>query len=272
MHDQQKPRTYAITFAGRRDRMPLLVDAIRAALERGIIDEWHVWNYARTPEDAAWVQSLAADNIVIKTPAKIVKAKYEDAYLEYTPDTYGPQDVFVKIDDDIVYLDVDGLDHMISFRRLNPQYYIVSANVVNNSLCYLMQRELGCFAGVEVPELMTSGEQATTLHRAFLGGAKAMYESAAEYNLDYSLNINCIAWLGADLESVSKCESTSINNDEMNLSNAFPKIFERPACIFGPCVAAHLSFHTQDADMPIAELLHEYRAFVNHHPMEPLQK
>ena len=265
------PKTIAITFAGRRDRMALLVDTMRRALDDGIIDEWHLWNYARTPEDAAWVAGLEGGGVVVKTPARIVKHKYEDVYTHYKPEDHAPDDVFVKLDDDIVYLDLAGLQHMISFRRLNPQYYIVSANVVNNPTCFLLQKDLGCWVGRRCDDLHTSGDQATQLHAAFLAGEKVMFESVADIETQrYTLNINCIAWLGKDLDSVSMCESTSVNGDEMNLANAFPRIFNRPVCVFGPCVAAHLSFHTQDADMPIAWLLQQYREFENAHPMPAL--
>jgi hypothetical protein len=48
-------KTILVTFAGRRDRMALLCDYARAALARGLVDEWHVWDFARHPEDREWL-------------------------------------------------------------------------------------------------------------------------------------------------------------------------------------------------------------------------
>ena len=45
-------RTILVTFAGRRDRMQLLTRYVGAAIERGLIDEWHVWDFARNADDA----------------------------------------------------------------------------------------------------------------------------------------------------------------------------------------------------------------------------
>ena len=40
--------TILVTFAGRRDRMQLLTRYVGAAIERGLIDEWHVRDFAAT--------------------------------------------------------------------------------------------------------------------------------------------------------------------------------------------------------------------------------
>ena len=52
------PRTILVTFAGRRDRMELLARYADAAIQLGLIDEWHVWDFARNAEDRAWLRSL----------------------------------------------------------------------------------------------------------------------------------------------------------------------------------------------------------------------
>jgi Farnesoic acid 0-methyl transferase len=49
-------RTILVTFAGRRDRMELLTRYVDAAINRGLIDEWHVWEFSRTAEDARWLR------------------------------------------------------------------------------------------------------------------------------------------------------------------------------------------------------------------------
>jgi hypothetical protein len=49
-------RTILVTFAGRRDRMQLLTRYVGAAIERGLIDEWHVWDFARNAEDSGWLR------------------------------------------------------------------------------------------------------------------------------------------------------------------------------------------------------------------------
>ena len=41
-----------VTCAGRQTRMEILTQYIRRALDLGIIDEWHIWDFARSAEDS----------------------------------------------------------------------------------------------------------------------------------------------------------------------------------------------------------------------------
>jgi hypothetical protein len=52
----RRSRTILLTFAGRRDRMTLLTYYVERAIELGLIDEWHVWDFTRTLEDRAWLR------------------------------------------------------------------------------------------------------------------------------------------------------------------------------------------------------------------------
>jgi len=75
------PKTVLLTFGGRRDRMALLQRYAEAAMRRGMIDEWHVWNFARTREDDAWLRSsfptirrTADDKLYRHVPAARIEA------------------------------------------------------------------------------------------------------------------------------------------------------------------------------------------------------
>jgi hypothetical protein len=62
-----RQRTILLTFAGRRDRMQLLTRYAAAAIDAGLIDEWHVWDFTRTREDAAWLREILP--VVQTTPS-----------------------------------------------------------------------------------------------------------------------------------------------------------------------------------------------------------
>jgi hypothetical protein len=49
-------RTILVTFAGRCDRKQLLIHYVGAAIERGLIGEGDVSDFARDADDAAWLQ------------------------------------------------------------------------------------------------------------------------------------------------------------------------------------------------------------------------
>ena len=90
-------------IAGRRRYLEILKVYIDQLLKRGLIDECHMWDYTRDPEDAIW---LEANFDTIKKPNE--KYNWHDYYDWYTTERYpDPDTVIVKCDDDIVYIDVD---------------------------------------------------------------------------------------------------------------------------------------------------------------------
>jgi hypothetical protein len=56
MPKTKKQKTILVTFAGRKDRMSLLTRYVDAAIARGLIDEWHVWDFTRNADDARWLR------------------------------------------------------------------------------------------------------------------------------------------------------------------------------------------------------------------------
>ncbi|MEE3500636.1 hypothetical protein [Acidiphilium acidophilum] len=61
---------------------------------------------------------------------------YADRYDEYR------DAVILKCDDDILFFDLDRLSAFIRFRLEHPEFFVVSANVINNGICaYYQQRE-----------------------------------------------------------------------------------------------------------------------------------
>lgn len=258
----KKSKNIVLTCAGRRDRMSLLVSYMQDALTRGIIDEWHIWNYTATPEDDEWIQSLHSDGIIIQTPIS------KDSYCEMYQSLPVDDSVYIKIDDDIVYIDVDGLDHLIQFRRLNRGYFAVSANIVNNPTCYLLQKDLGIFPDIE--EMTLDGPHATVIHQSFLRGEKVRFDSIAEVSSEYIVPINCIAWLGTDNEYMQKITG----NDAEDITYTIPKKVKRCICVFGPCVASHLSYTSQgqEDNMPVSDLIQNYGVFQNQHAMDPFPR
>jgi hypothetical protein len=175
--------------------------------------------------------------------------------------------VFIKCDDDIVYMDLERLSDFIRFRRQNPEYFLLSANVVNNGVCAYIQQQLGILpfgvAKLEMPpgglkgSLWESGEKATAVHNYFLANADRFRRCGLEtFAVNTRISINCIAWLGQDLPSFD----SRFLDDEFDLTVTLPNFLDRGNAIYLPFVASHLSFRPQDADMDIPAILDGYRA------------
>lgn len=425
----KKQRTILVTFAGRRDRMELLTRYAGAAIDRGLVDEWHVWEFTRNADDARWLrekfpvtqatpnnsveyfrlprpislrsartrtslsvraphdvhiglrrvsgpgssfeivlggwnnstsairrfdapgaltQVAARDPqqppaVVRSTPGLLPEFGFSEIEIEigenglkvffggslllHDPQTVTPgdfevlyrtgfgangdwrfpdfdehparlfvagreahypanalfynmayqyynanyqsyrDDVILKCDDDIVYFDVDKLSDFIAFRRQNENYFLVSANVVNNGVCAYFQQSMGAIPReamiCELPpgglcgSLWSEGAKADALHKLFLkdpssfavgdGGAIVWNER---------ISINFIALLGRDLIHIPDVSP----DDEHDLCYGVRKRAQKQNCIFPQFVAAHLSFWKQDAEMKVAEVLAGYDA------------
>ncbi len=255
------------TISVRVDKKPILQADLPGAEQTG----FHVaamtgygaeaeWRFpdAASDDDGAWLfeQSLPPND----APWAAIYHHYVDRADDYA-DT-----VFLKCDDDIVYFDLDKLDEFIRFRRENPDYFLVSASVVNNGVCAYVQQRRGMIPEslirLEMPPngsrgtLWESGSAAEKVHSWFLADPSHFQTSTPDVVISEArLSINFVSWLGADL-----CHfDTRLADDEHELSLGLPRFLERQTVIYLPFVASHLSFREQDPQMDTAGLIEAYQ-------------
>ena len=192
---------------------------------------------------------------------------YTRAYQYYTANHADYRDdVFLKCDDDIVYFDLDRLAEFIAFRKAHHEYFLVSANVINNGVCAHYQQKAGAIPPAlmecELPpgglcgSLWSEGEKAESLHKLFLQNPKPFHATASQIVWTERISINFVAFLGEDLIHIPDL----MQDDEHDLCYGVRKRAKKQNCIYPQFVAAHLSFWKQDAGMNIAEILRGYRA------------
>jgi hypothetical protein len=191
---------------------------------------------------------------------------YNRAYQYYNAnyETYS-EDIILKCDDDIVYFDIAALSEFISFRRKHDEYFMVSANVVNNGVCAHYQQLMGAIraesGAFELPpgglcgSLWSDGAKAETLHNLFLSNpTRFVVREPNKIIWNERISINFIALLGRDLIHIPDI----MLDDEHDLCYGVRKRAKRPNCIFTRFVASHLSFWRQEEAMNVSELLKGY--------------
>lgn len=177
--------------------------------------------------------------------------------------------LFLKCDDDIVYVDLDGLAGFIDHRRKNPHYFVTSANVVNNGVCAYFQqvsgalptslghfeRPPGGFGGT----LWTDPNKANNLHDFFLAAPKKELPLPSKV-VDWQerQSINFIAWLGRDLQHMALAKG----DDEKMLTVDLPAFLERPTAIYSDFTVSHLSFGPQEKGVDVNRLIAAYDALM----------
>jgi hypothetical protein len=97
MTDIVKNKIILTCFAGRESSMKILMKYINALLEKGIIDEFHAWNFTRQSNDEKWLQSLfglidadinyvSTKNILSEsTPITLYVKTSNDAHIKLNP-------------------------------------------------------------------------------------------------------------------------------------------------------------------------------------------
>lgn len=146
-------------FAGREANMEVQRPHVTALLDAYPDSVFLLWDLTRKASDAAYIREWArADSrvsvmgnlhpghpIKCRGPRRrgfppcyciVHKPPYEQVYREFVafPDGFSDDDVFVKFDDDVIWMDTDRFGEVLSFLETHPNA-VASANVANNAVC-----------------------------------------------------------------------------------------------------------------------------------------
>jgi hypothetical protein len=128
-------KTIVFVLAGRRANMELQLPMMHRIIEENPDVVYHIWNLARQPSDNVWLRTLGGERI------KVVNSFYgpnpgigiNNVYRHYALDKYAGN-LFVKIDDDVVFLETRRFAPFVEVIGTNP-HTVCSAKVINNGAC-----------------------------------------------------------------------------------------------------------------------------------------
>lgn len=202
-----------------------------------------------------------------------IKKPWSDYYQYYIDDEY-QQDVILKCDDDIMFIDLHRLSQFIHFCRNNPQCDLIFANTVNNGVSAFFQQNVynwipKSLMELEYPEggvsgsLWDSGEKAHQLHRFFLTHSSIFLSQNLNslINILSRFSINFFAIKG---EKWSKLLYSGENDEEdltvKKVANGICKNY-----FYSDFVVSHLSFFKQEDDprLQVNTLIELYDQFAN---------
>jgi hypothetical protein len=118
-----------IIFAGREDRMSILMEYLKKAIDKNYINEIHIWDHCRAESDREWLKTLQNERTIIR-PAVDFFSVYE--YYKNS------DDLFMKLDDDIVYLNIEKIPELFEFlqQKTDEHVMFVSPICMNNPIHY----------------------------------------------------------------------------------------------------------------------------------------
>lgn len=276
-------------FAGRKANLEVQKPYLDHLLAQYPDSELHLWDLTRNAADAEYLRTLVGahggrvqvlSHLHTGHPIRCTnptgrpgrrfrcvcmkhKPPYEKPYQWYAANPMFEDSIFVKMDDDVLFLETDRFDDLIAPLTKNPNA-VISANVVNNVVCAKYDTELAnrWIAAAGNPRnpandknwwaLHCNADFAVRSHSWFLEASETLPSSdQPEYvrpRPGEAVSINCIAFTHATMKRMA---SAFLYNprlgDEGVVDSFLPWICQS-------FYAAHLTFGPQDAAIPDAKL------------------
>jgi hypothetical protein len=252
-------KVVSVTPAGRKRYIEVLHKYLINC--KHIIDNHIWWINTDNQEDIEYIQSL------VQQFPKFYSLKFLPDHPNYKfnnmnihkffDDCKDENTVYVRFDDDIVFIETEKLEDFLRFRINNPQYFIVYANIINNNFCSYIHQRLGAIGAGEfqdfneLPLLEYVFENDTLTQPNYtLINFQAFFKKISQNALsDYKFpkwvfhqyercSINCISWLGSEF---AKFDHVGID-EEPWLSSYKPRERFMKNCVYGNFIVVHYSY------------------------------
>jgi hypothetical protein len=256
-----------VTPAGRKRYLMVLYSHLLNL--RNEFDEWILWVNTENADDIQYMEKLESENDFIKLQMTKIGVRGNETICQFYKDCIDENSVYLKLDDDIVYIEPNSLKKIFDFRIENPQYFLVYGNIVNNGICSHLHQKKELLSNDEfnfgydcMDETGWNNPKAAEyIHRRFLQLYKENKHTDF-YLFNWTLDgyerfsINVVSWLGSEFK---KFEGEVIGrDDEQWLSCEKPKEIKKPNIIFGDSLFVHYAFFTQRYYIETTDILKKY--------------
>ena len=265
-----KNKTYKIvvvTPAGRKKYMNILLSYILK--QKNIIDEYRIWVNTTNLEDLNWFKELNTqykDFVTLEyLPEGIIPSKNCTIH-NFFANTIDKNTIYIRLDDDIVWLENDFAENLVKFRIDNPKFFIIFGNIINNAVIDHIHQKQGIPYSQHIENncLSKTGWKSSTIceekHINFIKNLKK--DNIKQYKFDkykaknhQRISINAICWFGKDFKEFSGIVG---NDEEVWLSETAPRQKDKKTCVCGSALCVHFAFWTQREYMDKTNILQIY--------------
>jgi len=267
-------------FAGRKKNLEILHQYIDLALNKLIINEYHIFDFSRNLNDHFFLyqeynkfKNIYTNQIYLhnfnenEEKLKLQNNEKQDwspFYKEISQNT-SDNDVIIKCDDDILFIDINSLKNAIIDRFNDKTSFIIHSNCVNNGICAFYQKD--CFYKIKdilniypvggiLGILFEKPEIAYAIHSNFSDDLLNNLNNLNKYIIkdqfiNSRISINFILINGSDAKYL---EHVGIN-DEYEVSSFIPEKLLRPNKIKGDLITSHLSYSNQEKIIMIKDII-----------------
>lgn len=267
----QGHKIIAFTPCGRKRYMDLLASHVMREHARGHIDQWVLFNNPYSIEDSTYADQLAA----MLGWVRVIKIGDETPtrHAGQIATFYGGLDdaeaIYVRLDDDLIYLDEQCIPNLIKFRLEHPHPFIVYPTIINNTRTSFQLQKHGIipqsWGEVEpilcAPTAWRNPDFVLKLHQKALtsiasGTLVEDFTLPSEEFTDLetgNISINSFAMFGKDM-----VECNVSPDEETYLSMTRQRETERMNARAGDAIVIHFAYHTQTEFMDKSGILTDY--------------
>ena len=256
-------------FLGREKNMKILHSYIELGLEKEILDEYHMFDFSRTINDHNFIYN-EYKRLKILYQNRIFLHNYEEnnLYKNMSKNKVNwnifykkisqshDNDIIIKCDDDILFIDIYSLKNAIKDRIIDKRSFLIHSNCINNGVCTYFQSNFFLKLKDHINKYPTGGLLGPIFEKPEIG-----YVIQNQFTHDLLLDLNNLnkyviedqiinSRISINFILINGCDTKYLSDvsfeDEYELSSLIPEKLGRHNKIKGDLITAHLSYSLQD--------------------------
>lgn len=279
-------RVVTFTPYGREETVSILLEYMKRDHERGIVDEWQLWLNTDPDQrrDLQYAAELAAQYPWIQLKKRPPggefhrhKQMYTGRFYVYTTD---PDSIYLRFDDDIVYVHEDAIEQMVTQKIRRPHVLGLFPIIWNNAICswHLQNRDIipEEFNGERLvvqsqycmdPVGWADADFAIGIHNILLDKIEKnavpdlfMYQDVP-LRPQQQFSVSCFAVAGKDYAALTPPGVLDHYEEEHWLTVHRPEVVGKTNVILSDALVSHYSFFPQRKRLQETDILQRYREF-----------
>ncbi len=267
----QNKKIVVVTPAGRKKYMEVLLKYILR--EKDIIDEYKIWVNTTNKSDIAYFKQLEKEYKGFITLDERFLEERETGenrnIYRFFDKCIDSDTIYIRLDDDIVYLQPDFIKLLATYRINNPDPFLVYGTILNNGVIDSIVQNLGLYSSFPYfnysctdtiafdDSHICENKHSYLLHNYLLKlkTPPKLFEKWVLQRYE-RVSINCISWLG---ETFATFNGEVGEDEEAWLSMTHPEKTKNPNVVFGGAYCVHFAFGPQRDYLDKTNILSLYK-------------
>ena len=280
----------AVTPAGRKEYLEILHKHI--CKNKHILDRWDIWVNTNNQSDIDYINNLAeADSFINLIQAELPYNGNLSIY-PFWKHSVDEDTIYVRFDDDIVYIHDDTIENLIDFRIKNKEYFFIYPYIINNihhskdlqlkNIATSAFGQIRSFSDLEPrpeyggPEYGKGIDDHVALRNSAF--ARHLHELFIEkYNSDMlsdlmttdeiiwerfpQVSINCVSWFGSTFKTFNGILENA--DEERWLTTVKAKEMDMLCCTAPNTLVSHFLYGPQRSNDSMLDILVKYKDISN---------